>query len=66
MMTSSFRLSNAKAKHDLGWTLSAPTYREGIARTVRALASPHPYGTEETETQTAPRQNEKRSSGAAY
>lgn len=44
VMTSSFRLSNAKAKRELAWTPSAPTYREGIARTARALTSPPTQG----------------------
>jgi nucleoside-diphosphate-sugar epimerase len=39
MMTSSYRLSNAKAKRELGWAPSAPTYREGIARTARTLSA---------------------------
>lgn len=39
IMTSSYRLSNARAKRELGWTPSAPTYREGIARSARALAA---------------------------
>ena len=34
MMTSTLRVSNAKAKADLGWEPSVPTYREGIARVV--------------------------------
>ena len=34
MMTSTLRVSNAKAKADLGWQPSVPTYREGIARVV--------------------------------
>ena len=44
VMTSSFRLSNAKAKRELAWSPSAPTYREGIARTARALTSPPTQG----------------------
>jgi nucleoside-diphosphate-sugar epimerase len=31
VMTGSYRLSNAKAKAELGWTPANPTYREGIA-----------------------------------
>ncbi|RRS01719.1 NAD-dependent epimerase/dehydratase family protein [Glycomyces terrestris] len=31
IMTGSYRLSNAKAKAELGWSPSMPTYREGIA-----------------------------------
>jgi nucleoside-diphosphate-sugar epimerase len=43
MMTSSFRLSNAKAKRELAWTPIAPTYRQGVARTAQALsAAPEP------------------------
>ena len=34
MMTSTLRVSNAKAKADLGWQPSVLTYREGIARVV--------------------------------
>ncbi|MDF2704102.1 MAG: NAD-dependent epimerase/dehydratase family protein, partial [Rubrobacteraceae bacterium] len=30
MMTSTLRVSNARAKHELNWTLSVPTYRDGI------------------------------------
>lgn len=37
LLTSNIRLSNAKAKRELGWLPSAPTYREGIARTFAAL-----------------------------
>ncbi len=36
-LTSTLRVSNAKAKRELGWTPSAPTYREGIARAAQAL-----------------------------
>jgi nucleoside-diphosphate-sugar epimerase len=37
MMLGDHRLSNAKAKRELGWTPSAPTYREGISRLAEAL-----------------------------
>jgi nucleoside-diphosphate-sugar epimerase len=37
MLTSTLRVSNAKAKRELGWAPSVPTYREGIRRTVQAL-----------------------------
>jgi nucleoside-diphosphate-sugar epimerase len=37
MMMGDHRVSNAKAKRELGWTPSAPTYREGISRLVLAL-----------------------------
>jgi nucleoside-diphosphate-sugar epimerase len=37
MMLGDHRISNAKAKRELGWTPSAPTYREGISRLVQAL-----------------------------
>jgi nucleoside-diphosphate-sugar epimerase len=37
MMTSALRVSNAKAKADLGWEPSVPTYREGIARIASTL-----------------------------
>jgi nucleoside-diphosphate-sugar epimerase len=36
MMMGDHRLSNAKAKRELGWRPSAPTYREGISRLVQA------------------------------
>lgn len=36
-LTSSTQISNAKAKRELGWAPSAPTYREGIQRTAQAL-----------------------------
>lgn len=36
-LTTTIRLSNAKAKRELGWAPSAPTYREGIQRTAQAL-----------------------------
>jgi hypothetical protein len=32
MMTSTLRVSNAKAKRELLWTLATPTYREGISQ----------------------------------
>jgi nucleoside-diphosphate-sugar epimerase len=37
MLTSTLRVSNAKAKRELGWAPSVSTYREGIRRTVHAL-----------------------------
>lgn len=37
LLTSNIRLSNAKARRELDWTPSAPTYREGVARAVAAL-----------------------------
>lgn len=39
VLTSSTQISNAKAKRELGWEPSAPTYREGIRRTAEALRS---------------------------
>jgi nucleoside-diphosphate-sugar epimerase len=36
MMLGDHRISNAKAKRELGWRPSAPTYREGISRLVQA------------------------------
>jgi nucleoside-diphosphate-sugar epimerase len=36
-LTTTMRVSNARAKRELGWTPSAPTYREGIARVAKAL-----------------------------
>jgi len=41
MMTrQSLRLSNAKAKAELGWRPTVPTYREGVAALVSALIKP--------------------------
>jgi hypothetical protein len=37
MLTSTLRVSNAKAKTDLTWEPSAPTYRDGIARITATL-----------------------------
>ena len=37
VLTSSIAISNAKARRELGWAPSAPTYREGIRRTAEAL-----------------------------
>jgi nucleoside-diphosphate-sugar epimerase len=37
MMLGDHRLSNAKAKRELLWMPSAPTYREGISQLVQAL-----------------------------
>jgi nucleoside-diphosphate-sugar epimerase len=37
MLMGDHRISNAKAKRELLWTPSAPTYREGISRLVQAL-----------------------------
>jgi nucleoside-diphosphate-sugar epimerase len=39
MMTSTLRVSNAKAKADLGWEPRVPTYREGIARIASTLTA---------------------------
>ena len=36
IMTTSMRVSNAKAKRELGWAPAVPTYREGIPLMVRA------------------------------
>jgi nucleoside-diphosphate-sugar epimerase len=36
MMLGDHRISNAKAKRELSWTPSAPTYREGISRLAEA------------------------------
>ncbi|MCP3782917.1 NAD(P)-dependent oxidoreductase [Micromonospora sp. A3M-1-15] len=36
MMTTSMRVSNAKAKRELGWAPGVPTYREGIPLIARA------------------------------
>jgi nucleoside-diphosphate-sugar epimerase len=35
--TMTFRVSNEKAKRELGWTPGYPTYREGIRATLDAL-----------------------------
>jgi nucleoside-diphosphate-sugar epimerase len=37
MLMGDHRISNAKAKRELLWTPSAPTYREGISRLVQSL-----------------------------
>lgn len=37
MLTSTLRVSNAKAKTDLAWQPSAPTYRDGIVRITATL-----------------------------
>lgn len=37
VLTSTIKIANAKAKSELGWAPTAPTYREGIQRTVEAL-----------------------------
>jgi hypothetical protein len=34
MMTSTLRTSNARARGELGWTPSTPTYRNGIERMI--------------------------------
>src|SRR5204863_885638 len=36
LMTTSMRVSNAKARRELGWTPAVPTYRQGIPLMVRA------------------------------
>ncbi|MFG3601631.1 NAD-dependent epimerase/dehydratase family protein [Micromonospora chersina] len=38
MMTTSMRVSNAKAKRELGWAPGVPTYREGIPLLARATS----------------------------
>ncbi|MEU5525518.1 NAD(P)-dependent oxidoreductase [Micromonospora chersina] len=38
MMTTSMRVSNAKAKRELGWAPAVPTYREGIPLIARATS----------------------------
>ncbi|MEU4368873.1 NAD-dependent epimerase/dehydratase family protein [Micromonospora chersina] len=38
MMTTSMRVSNAKAKRELGWASAVPTYREGIPLIARATS----------------------------
>ncbi len=42
IMTSTLRVSNAKAKADLGWEPTIPTYRDGIARIASTLTAPSP------------------------
>jgi len=42
MMTSTLRASNAKAKRELGWVLSYPTYRQGVARVAISLRNRKP------------------------
>jgi nucleoside-diphosphate-sugar epimerase len=42
MMTSTLRVSNAKAKAELGWEPETPTYRHGIARIADAIATRSP------------------------
>jgi nucleoside-diphosphate-sugar epimerase len=37
-MTGGLRVSNARAARELGWTLEAPTYRDGVARLARQYA----------------------------
>jgi nucleoside-diphosphate-sugar epimerase len=39
MMTSTLRVSNAKAKADLGWQPAVPTYRDGIRRIADTLTA---------------------------
>lgn len=36
-LTMNCRVSNAKAKNELGWKLKYPTYREGLPETIKAL-----------------------------
>ena len=36
IMSTSMRVSNAKARRELGWTPTVPTYREGIALVAKA------------------------------
>jgi nucleoside-diphosphate-sugar epimerase len=36
IMTTSMRVSNAKAKRELGWAPAVPTYRDGIPLAVKA------------------------------
>ena len=42
MMTSTLRVSNAKAKRELDWTPSVPTYRQGIERVAASLSGDAP------------------------
>jgi nucleoside-diphosphate-sugar epimerase len=39
MMTSTLRVSNAKAKADLGWRPAVPTSRDGIRRIADTLTA---------------------------
>jgi nucleoside-diphosphate-sugar epimerase len=36
IITTSMRVSNAKARRELGWAPAVPTYREGIPLVARA------------------------------
>jgi len=36
-ITMNCRVSNAKAKNQLGWKLNYPTYREGLPATLKKL-----------------------------
>jgi nucleoside-diphosphate-sugar epimerase len=40
IMTSTLRVSNAKAKTELDWKPSVPTYREGVARIADTITTP--------------------------
>ena len=42
MMTSTLRVSNAKAKRELGWAPSYPTYRQGIDKVTESLRGEPP------------------------
>jgi nucleoside-diphosphate-sugar epimerase len=42
MMTSTMRVSNAKAKRELGWAPSQPTYRQGIEKVAESLRDEPP------------------------
>jgi nucleoside-diphosphate-sugar epimerase len=37
MMTSALRVSNAKARRELGWAPSHPTYHQGIEKVAQSL-----------------------------
>jgi nucleoside-diphosphate-sugar epimerase len=47
MTRQSLRLSNAKAKAELGWRPAVPTYREGVAALVAAVSWPQGAGENE-------------------
>jgi nucleoside-diphosphate-sugar epimerase len=42
IMTTSMRVSNAKAKRELGWAPAVPTYRDGVPLVAKANRSPAP------------------------
>lgn len=45
VMTSTLRVSNARARHELGWIPSIPTYRDGIGGMATPLKQSESHGT---------------------